>query len=443
MKPKVPVGLFPWASCFAVSQRRRAALWRRMTLISVRFRPSVLSRSPCTDWWLRRWLLRWRRHADEVLRRRDWTRVWTVPVPLPGRRSVVASASTELAALSTDVLGVPTVTLAEVGGCSGRQARREGVWRARDAAEGEAHAWRLWARAGGAQEMRLEEDVRRRARDARLAAELVAARGGRPSDELRAEMAAWLQEVRPGGTRRPERARHAMWRRSLRNDMVAAGVACDGRRRWAVEAVLDWRGSGRRREALVQWRGFDVEGGQCWEPSWVPRGWLTADLRKLGNTRSRKRSSGADGHRREEVAAAAARRKSPRLAGVAPVGDLSGAQRCKRRRPGLPATGASSETGTAVGGHGGEGRAVGSRGQDAVFGLVQGEGRRVSARLWERGVIVGVGLPLYAVRGSRRGEASVGGDLGCVRSKSQVKSRFRISFVRNFVARGGARQPGT
>ena len=112
--------------------------------------------------------------------------------------------------------------------------------------------------------MRKEEGLRQRARDSRMAAELANLRGGRPSDELRAEMAGWLREVGPGGSRRPARAAHAVWRRSLRNNMVAAGIACDGRKRWAVEAVLDWRGRGKKRQALVRWAGFNVASGLLW-----------------------------------------------------------------------------------------------------------------------------------------------------------------------------------
>ena len=150
-----------------------------------------------------------------------------------------------------------------------------------------------------------------------------------------------------------------------------------------MEAVLDWRGSGRGREALVQWRGFDVEGGQGWEPSWVPRAWLTADLRRLGTNRARKRAGGPEVGRQEEVVATAARRKSPRLAGVAPVGGLTDAGRCKRRRRGRPVAATANEAGVAAGVHVGVGREDEGRGQDAVLGLVQGEGRRVSARLRE------------------------------------------------------------
>ena len=83
------------------------------------------------------------------------------------------------------------------------------------------------------------------------------------------------------------------------------------------------------------------------------------------------------------VVATAARRKSPRLAGVAPVGGLTDAGRCKRRRRGRPVAATANEAGVAAGVHVGVGREDEGRGQDAVLGLVQGEGRRVSARLRE------------------------------------------------------------
>ena len=67
--------------------------------------------------------------------------------------------------------------------------------------------------------------------------------------------------------------------RKLHNHQVAAGLRQDGRQRWAVDEIIEWESVGARVRALVRWLGFDPETGDPWDNSWVPKTWLTADLR--------------------------------------------------------------------------------------------------------------------------------------------------------------------
>ena len=141
-------------------------------------------------------------------------------------------------------------------------------------------------------------------------------RGVRPSPALEAL----------ANARRLLRQRPAARKRMLRNEEVASGVAPDGRGRWAVEQVVEWRGGARDREARIRWCGFDPETGEPWEDSWVPRAFLSADLRRGGLIReARRRCDGveegeAGGRREEDVL----RRKSPRVAGLEPGPGLGG-----------------------------------------------------------------------------------------------------------------------
>ena len=77
-------------------------------------------------------------------------------------------------------------------------------------------------------------------------------------------------------------------RRELYNFEVGHGFRADGRGRWAVDEILEWRGNGDEREALVRWLGFNSISGEPWEDSWRPRRSLTADLRETGRVRKRK-----------------------------------------------------------------------------------------------------------------------------------------------------------
>ena len=126
--------------------------------------------------------------------------------------------------------------------------------------------------------------------------------------------------------RRLLRQRPAARRRMLENEEVGNGVAPDGRGRWAVEQVVEWRGGARDREARIRWCGFDPETGDPWEDSWVPREFLSADLRRGGLVREARRrrecaEEGEAGGRQEEDVQ---RRKSPRVAGLEPGPGLGG-----------------------------------------------------------------------------------------------------------------------
>ena len=99
-------------------------------------------------------------------------------------------------------------------------------------------------------------------------------------------LAFWLREI-GACDRRPTRRVAEYSRGQLRHDMVAAGVLPDGHARWAVTGIVQTRGAGHRREALVRWRGFDVAAGLPWPDSWVTVRWLTADLRSEWFSRAR------------------------------------------------------------------------------------------------------------------------------------------------------------
>ena len=91
-----------------------------------------------------------------------------------------------------------------------------------------------------------------------------------------------------GSARRVVRATPRVQTRVLLNAEIAAGVVCDGRRRWAVDCILAWRGGTEKRnhtEALVRWLGFDRLSGVPHADTWELRSRLTADLRDGGRQR--------------------------------------------------------------------------------------------------------------------------------------------------------------
>ena len=290
--------------------------------------------APVTAWWLRVWMLRWacraeelrsRRRCQQAPRMRAVLRIWLaqVPVdaPLRGAGAVVgAVASPEVACVSWTALGVGLAVPWEPGGVGGRRWQdEEGVWRRVAASRGLTHSWRAWVAAGGAAAMARETGRRREEEETRRAARLAGwmeRRGVRPSPALEAL----------ANARRLLRQRPAARKRMLRNEEVASGVAPDGRGRWAVEQVVEWRGGARDREALIRWCGFDPETGDPWEDSWVPRALLSADLRRGGLLREARRrrecaeEGEASGRQEEEVE----RRRTPRLAGLVPGPGLGG-----------------------------------------------------------------------------------------------------------------------
>ena len=134
--------------------------------------------------------------------------------------------------------------------------------------------------------MRAEEGRQRSVEETRAAAALVEhlrARGCQPSPLLAAM----------GSARVPLRLPLGVRARALRNAQVAAGVSSDGRGRWAVDVILEWRGGSANRMAHVRWLGFDPRTGLPWLDSWEPRGNLTHDLRAGGLTRQSGRGTRA------------------------------------------------------------------------------------------------------------------------------------------------------
>ena len=127
----------------------------------------------------------------------------------------------------------------------------------------------------------------------------------------------------------------AVVRRRIDNDMVAVGLQGDGRKRWAVESILSWRGDAKcRREALVMWKGVDRETGEPRPAEWVPIGRLTSDLQQtdpfmrahiIPKPAAPRPAVQADGR---QV------RATPRLAGVTPVDGLEREPRRAQRQMG-------------------------------------------------------------------------------------------------------------
>ena len=128
--------------------------------------------------------------------------------------------------------------------------------------------------------MARETGKARQVQETRAAAKLVShllARGIQPCGLLKDMSSA----------RRVVRAVPRVQTRVLLNAEIAAGVVADGRRRWAVDRILAWRGGTERRnhkEALVRWLGFDRLSGAPHADTWEQRSRLTADLRDGGRT---------------------------------------------------------------------------------------------------------------------------------------------------------------
>ena len=166
-----------------------------------------------------------------------------------------------------------------------------------------------------------------------MVAKVVGFRGGRISPEEAARLMGWLAVVAPSAGA-PRRRMPAARRRQLDNGLIAAGLAPDGRRRWAVDEVLSWRGGHRNREALVRWVGVDLITGVPHPLAWIPRDDLTSDLRVLGRLRAAAptRASAPKRAPPTHQSDGAPRRVTPRLAGHAPVGGLAGTPRAPKRR---------------------------------------------------------------------------------------------------------------
>jgi hypothetical protein len=257
---------------------RATAAWGPLALAG------SLTDAPTTACWLRVWFLRLALCTRESRRARLQ----------PAGTEVGCFASREVACISWSALGFGVAVPWEAGGVAGRRWMVEGVWRAVKLERGIRHAWRAWAVAGGVKAMALERGRLRGAEETRRAARLlsfVEQRGLQPDPMLAAL----------GNARRSLHQRAPARRRMLRNQEVIHGVAPDGRGRWAVEGILEWRDGTTEREALVRWCGFDPDTGRPWDDSWEPRSWLTSDLRAGGVIRRRRTAAQIRGDDRREM----------------------------------------------------------------------------------------------------------------------------------------------
>ena len=131
---------------------------------------------------------------------------------------------------------------------------------------------------------------------ARMLARALAFRGGAAIEPSQAAaLLGWRRQVtvkEPGRRMAISRMQLSRVDRAL----VSAGLQPDGRQRWAVERVLDVRGVGSARQALIRWKA----GSLVHPDSWEPWGGLTHDLRLAWWLRRQaaKRAGGHDAIRR-------------------------------------------------------------------------------------------------------------------------------------------------
>ena len=143
-------------------------------------------------------------------------------------------------------------------------------------------AWRAWVRLGGLAAVHAEAGKRRDFELTRRAANI--------AEGLRARLQAVPKALEVMANARRRMGRCATFtKRDLYNLEVAGGFRADGKRRWAIDHVIQWRGgTPATRQAQVRWLGFNPVTREEWEDSWVPRAWMTADLRQAGRIRKRK-----------------------------------------------------------------------------------------------------------------------------------------------------------
>ena len=250
---------------------------------------SGLGGRACSDWFMLRFFCRWR----AGMARRDGQRCAAWP---------------ELASVSQGVLGQPlTVVLEAESSAPGRRLNSLGVWHAVPWLAAARRARKVWARLGGVAAMEAERGARARARLARVRAAIFdpSATAAEVHDASRELEGAGL-----AGVRQLSRAR-----RAIQNQMVDAGLRADGRGRWRVLDVVQWRGKGRDREGLVKWAGPHL-------PTWEPAARLTQDLRQEGRVKRVRvvpqNAANVGQSSAVNQSSAANRRVSPRLHGVSP-----------------------------------------------------------------------------------------------------------------------------
>ena len=222
-------------------------------------RLSSVSRRIATGWYMRMWFARWasiRRAGDGI-----WVR----------------GSTDGLVALASAAAGVGVVSSMWEAGIGGLAGARGVEWRSQhddygmarvDAGAAWRRAWKQWAMTGGWAAMAAERSWRASSMD--IARDVARARNARGTLSVKSFLPLIAMEVR---------------RRVWHNAAIAEGLEADGRGRWAVDDVLEWRGASRdqdgrdTREALVRWLGFNRVTGEPWADQWIPRRLLTTDLR--------------------------------------------------------------------------------------------------------------------------------------------------------------------
>ena len=291
---------------------------------------------------LRVLLIRWRGHADALWDRwpqECWARARRAiltrgggRVPWPGgARHLAPTELSEAMAMASDACGHAFAVPWEEGGFSGRRLLLGDRYRALQAADVEGRALRAFWRAGGHGVLAAERRVEMCRHDARMVANIARLQGGDRLHTAAAEVVRWLSQVAPGrrgngvqqGRRMP-----APQRRTLDNALIAAGLACDKRKRWPVGEVVEWRGRTlAAREARVRWKGFDPSTGEPWADTWEPLKGMTADLQEEGRLRPKRQRTSRTAEKRavevREVDDDGRRRKSPRIRGEMPRSGLA------------------------------------------------------------------------------------------------------------------------
>ena len=285
---------------------------------------TMLATRPVAMWWIKVWMVRWkmlaggmrtcRRKAQGLgIRRvlRDWMRNAGIHrrILRAARTDVASRTTAEVARVTGDATGLQWLVPWSVGGMGGHRNQEGGVWEAVPLWNEMRTAWRAWTLMGGNEAMSAEEGKERGVQETRRAATLVA--------HLRQKGRAIPAAIAALSNARMRLGRCvSVERRHLFNYEVANGLRPDGRQRWAVDTLLEWRGSGVTREALVRWLGFDPVTGEEWADNWRPITSLTSDLRAEG--RVRKRRSQAEIEEAERVQREESRqgeKRSRRVAG--------------------------------------------------------------------------------------------------------------------------------
>ena len=232
---------------------------------------------PATAWWLRMWLLKW-------VQRTSWPTGRTAVDPAGRRAGQVGCRSDHLVAEATEAATGLRWMVPWAPGTGGLRAWKDGAWRATSLLANIQIAWRAWVRLGGPNAIISEAGKRR---DFELTE-----RAARMADGLRARLRTVPEalEVMANVRRRLSRCATVM-RRRLYNLEVAGGFRADGRKRWAIDQVIEWRGkNAATRQGLVRWLGFNLATGRDWDDSWIHRAWMTPDLRQVGLIRKPKRA---------------------------------------------------------------------------------------------------------------------------------------------------------